>query len=720
MADEVIKIDVDFEANQASADKIANSFGDKIASSIDSALSKVNIRDKIGNVFADATDKAIRQIPGIKTLFDNEMARDVFLGKGIDSPGEYAEYQRSKGHYAPSNAIGRTARAVSEYLDAIKMTEIKSSPEYRKIEADLNAVSHWASDMSRTATVQERFFTYANTARYAAQKAMDTSLPLEERSIYAKLAQSNVQSMSNRSYVSGHITDIEESAGYRVMSEQMRNDPSWYMTESERISLNQAKGEPVDEERASKLYKRIARDSKYYRDQAMSLQDFIDARQGTTGLHGANADYYLKQAYDSRLYHQFMISNLRKSERGQAMSLQDFINARLGIGDKAQESLSADFRAQELEEASKKHIETLKKTTSALSGFGKALNTATDIGVAVMKSNWGIASDLNDPMRTRRATRQAQAQQYGGMAAQYGVGMLSTAGAMAATGVGLPIAAGLAILGGALTVGGNVAKFLGARNESRREAAEAYTTGVIGYESHRLLYGNNVNYSAGQLAQLTGYTSAQSVRNLDVTAASIKGAMAFGGLGEQQSWALSMMPNYWQSLMDPNATTEDRLAAYAVDMNNLPEGYQAYINQLLPGGDESLRAFVKSGAFGEFMGSTGVAKNLDASLGAYAGEVNALTPKLGIQSMTEAVDNFNRSAPTAFNTQWSALDKQLFSGGEVPAIVNQILESASSKIKESVDAISTKNISITFNHNGGSETKTYASVNLSKNQSFIQ
>lgn len=637
--DETVKVGIELEADESSVKK----FTDHVNSAI-----KQTVVGSISDSLSAGINAAVEKYD--RRYFNKFKESDDRFG-GFATPGDFASYLLESGKYAPSNATSLSTRRMLIDLVSNRGRNL-GDPEEMILKAEMNAASHAASDQIRLARVQGRYDTNIRTAQVALQVANAAKTP-EEYKAAMSIAASATQAIGNQSFVNAGIISSEEAVSNRMIATTMRKSVLPQDAE-DRLAEEQVAWER-EQRRAKELeYEtwwsgallerdRKEEESRRYKEISnaaipAAIEAFIDA--SSTGDRKRIAEFYKQQDILGK-YYQGVSRQVAAASRGEAMPLQQFIDATQGgTGQRA------EFAAYYGNMQAMAMAKVFEKVTKAAEGFGKVLTTTTNIASQIVKDEWGISSDLSDPFRTRRATRQRQAQQYGNMALNLGASLMASGNpyAMAAGGV-------IGLVGGAT-------QFLGARNEARREAMEKYTAHVMDFNTRRLLYGPNVNFTTAQTAGLSGYTSAESMLNLDTTAANLQGAMAFGAVGETQMMALSMMPNYWKTLMDPNASTRDRMEAYAQDMNALPQEYQAYINSILPGGDESLRAYSKTGAYQEAKFGYGTDDVIDRMLEQYGGQFEHLQIRKSMRSRQDVLENFYKDVPKLIENEYEALGER--------------------------------------------------------------
>lgn len=642
----------------------------KIPVELDADTKKLSaqIRGDIGEALATGLEEAIEStIP---------KALDVFKGLpkafgGFNGPGDFASYLLTEGRYAPSNAVSIAMRTGYNLLSNAGYAG--DSQDILMMRAGINAAAHNASDALRQARVAGRYDNFVDLYNTAVRTAENAKTP-EERRAALSLAASYRQSLANQSYITAGLVSPEEAVSSRMAASAIRRSLS-SKPEEDIIRQEQLAWETeqrrIKETDVSNLWFDMLAGKERNDQQILAWQE--EERRAKEAEDVRNNQIRTQQTAweaEQRRIKEIEMSNtwnslLGEQERYEATNLaqktaEDAKNEKIRAEQTAWDAEQRRIKEIEVsnewnrlldqrdkeEREKEKSVKNFKKLAESTADLTKAFVQGARVVTDVTVAEWGIASDMMDPLRTRRATRQQQAQKYGQMASGVGVGLLAS---------GNPYAM---LAGGALVVGGEVANFFGATNQARREAAEKYTGTLLDYNKRKLLYGN-VNYASAQAAQLAGYTSAETVMNLDSTGSMLRGAMAFGAVGEQQMMALSMMPNYWRALMDPNASTTERLEAYAQDMNSLPEDYQAYINSILPGGDESLRAYTKSASYGMMKQGYETDRTIDAFYDKDVMSYEYANTRLGKKSRREHFKNIYERSPSMLRQQLSAGEDEM-------------------------------------------------------------
>lgn len=219
-------------------------------------------------------------------------------------------------------------------------------------------------------------------------------------------------------------------------------------------------------------------------------------------------------------------------------------------------------------------------------------------------------ADTKTPYATRQQTILEWGQKYGNEAIVPG----AATGAVIGGALGGPVGAiaGTVLLGGTALL----TALKSTHKLDEKNIADAYRSRAIDMNRYYSLYGNNVEYNYAQAAGETGYTSMESVLGLSQTANMLPGAIAFGGVGEQQMMALSYFPNYWKGLME-GASNSELLERYRYDAEKMPNMYRQYLTSLLPGMTEDLRAYAMSDAFGQVNAQKEELRGYDATQRGY-------------------------------------------------------------------------------------------------------
>lgn len=226
------------------------------------------------------------------------------------------------------------------------------------------------------------------------------------------------------------------------------------------------------------------------------------------------------------------------------------------------------------------------------SQIGKFMATTGAIAKDFMAGRTRWLADTKTPYSTRRDVRQDWAIKYGQEAI--------IPGAIGGAAIGNAIVPGVgAVVGGIVGGGaGLVTTLVGQHNKDEKAISDSFQQKAIGWQKLKYLYGDNVDYNYMQWADNTGLVSSDSLVQMKQTANMIPGAMAFGAVGEEQMMALSMMPRYWNALMN-NASPMELAEAYRQDIEEKPGMYRQYITSILPGLSEEVRAFVGSQTYRE-------------------------------------------------------------------------------------------------------------------------
>lgn len=604
MAEDTIKIPVEIDANtEKLSAKLQSTIARDLALGVEQAISRI-------------LPKATQNFRGMPGLF-----------AGMEGPGQLARFLLSEGSYAPTNAVSLAMRNAYDVFS--KLGYDMSDPEMMKIKAYANAAAHHASDAKRQARVAGTYDNLIDLYNVAVRTAEYAATP-EERKAALTLAASYKQSLGNRSYVTSGLIDPEQSVANRMAAIAIRGGID--SIQEDRVHQEQlvweAEQRRVKEIEVSNMWNSLLGEQERYETESLAQKTAEDARNKK--IRGEQTAWEAEQ----RRIKEIEVSNTWNSLLGE------------------QERKQAVKAEQEAKAAKQ-----LRNFSEALVDAGKVVTVFGRTATEIMQGEWEISRDLIDPVRTRRAVRQQQAQKYGKAVSNFGSSVLAGS---AATGNVLGMVAG-----GVLVAGGEVANYLGSQYEQRRLTAETYAERTFDYNSRRMLYGPNINYNTALAAGMSGYTSADAVLNLDTTGTNLRGAMAFGAVSENQMMALSLMPNYWRTLMDPNSSTEDKLAAYASDINSLPEDYQAYINSILPGGDESLRAYTKSGVYGALQAGYATNAQGDALFQQYTAAWEAVQAQKAMQSRTKAIADYAGDTPKLLAHEYSAMN---MTTGNVPGL----------------------------------------------------
>lgn len=571
--------------------------------------------------------------------YRQSLANQSYVTSGLITPGEAVSNRMA------ASAIRRDINAKPEE-DAVHQEQLAWEAEQRRLKA-IEVSNTWNSLLGE----QERYEA-ANLAQKTAEDARNEKIRAEQ--LAWETGQRRIKE-----------TDVS-NLWFGMLSEKERNTQqilAWQeeerrAKETEDIRNNQIRAQQTAWETEQRLAKEVEMSNLWnsllggQERQALAGQAWRDRNKYSiisavssltnrgTGDRERFAAFYAQQDKEAKERAKERTASDKLYQQQQALAIKAAVDRLTDDGTGDRDRIRAFYQQQE---KTAKVFKALSESAADLTKvFVQGARAVTDVVV----SEWGITGDMMDPLRTRRATRQQQAQKYGQMASGIGVGLLAS---------GNPY---LMVAGGALTIGGEAANFLGARNQARREAAEKYTGTVLDYNKRKLLYGN-VNYASAQAAQLAGYTSAETVMNLDSTGSMLRGAMAFGAVGEQQMMALSMMPNYWRALMDPNASTTERLEAYAQDMNSLPADYQMYINSILPGGDESLRAYTKSASYGMMKQGYETDRTIDAFYDKDVLSYEYANTRLAKKSRREHFENIYEGSPTMLKQQLGAGEEEI-------------------------------------------------------------
>lgn len=153
-------------------------------------------------------------------------------------------------------------------------------------------------------------------------------------------------------------------------------------------------------------------------------------------------------------------------------------------------------------------------------------------------------------------------------------------------------------------VGGQVYSLGQQAKSGTLQQAMAYQNRAKDQLKNSFLYGPQTEYTYATTVENTGYASRSDILGMSQASAMMPGAMAFGGLSEQDIFALSWMPNYWNGLIN-GASTSELVQLYKDDLMNVPTEYRPYISSLLPGVNENVRAYAMSDSYGRVQPNAG-------------------------------------------------------------------------------------------------------------------
>lgn len=251
------------------------------------------------------------------------------------------------------------------------------------------------------------------------------------------------------------------------------------------------------------------------------------------------------------------------------------------------------------------------------SKVGRYMVAGGTIAADIMRGRASWLANTKTPYEERQETILKWGEKYG-MEAVIPSAMAGAA-AGAAVGSVVPIVGtGVGAVGGAILAGGTAlyTSLKSTHKLDEKHISDEYRKRAIDMSRYYSLYGNNVEYNYAQAAGETGYTSMENVLGLSQTANMLPGAIAFGGVGEQQMMALSYFPNYWKGLME-GASNSELLERYRYDAEKMPNTYRQYLTSLLPGMTEDLRAYAMSDAFGQVNAQREELRGYDATQRGY-------------------------------------------------------------------------------------------------------
>lgn len=321
---------------------------------------------------------------------------------------------------------------------------------------------------------------------------------------------------------------------------------------------------------------------------------------------------------------------------------------------------------------------SIQKTRKELNKFSIALGKAAIAGVnattAIMEGRTSWLANTIDPLGTRRDVMQGWAISAGDAAMGLGMAGLSSG------------VAPVMIAGGAVMAAGGLAKILGQHYKDEKKLEDVYGLKSAKAVNAYTLYGAKSGLGAAEMIGTTGAASEASVFGLNTTKAMLPGAMAMGGVSEQQYVALSHFPNYWNAIMS-GASPMEMLAAYRQDVQGLPPEMVPYLTSMLPGMSEELRGFATGPSFGTALASSGAMEAND--IAEYERSVSGANFIMNRQigSRLEATQNFLTQNPNG-----------LF--GEDVGIVGPVVEA----FREVAEKLALRPFNITINVDGEQKT----------------
>lgn len=270
--------------------------------------------------------------------------------------------------------------------------------------------------------------------------------------------------------------------------------------------------------------------------------------------------------------------------------------------------------------------------------IGGFISAGTGIARDIMKGRGAWLANTKTPYEQRQETILGWGEKYGAEAIGGGAAIGAAIGTAILPGIGT-------IIGGA--IGGGVPALVSLKSTHKlneKHISDEFRARAIDMSAYFNLYGNRAEYNYAQMAGQTGYTSMESVMGLTQAADMFPGALAFGAASEQQMMALSYFPNYWKGIME-GASTSELLERYRYDAERTPKIYRQYLTSLLPGMDESLRAYAMSDAFNQVGAERGTLRGYDENQRRYIPDLERTQVWRAGQNVRKVNENMNEQIP---------------------------------------------------------------------------
>lgn len=230
--------------------------------------------------------------------------------------------------------------------------------------------------------------------------------------------------------------------------------------------------------------------------------------------------------------------------------------------------------------------------------------------------------------------------------------------------VGIAVGAGL---------GGPLGGLPGKYNEAETKARQQTMTEAVQRVFNRTMYGaGGYSTSYARAVGIQGLASEQDVAGMAGNAATLRGRMMLGQVGEQEMYYYSMLPNYFAALL-AGVTGPELAELYKSDLDSIADpSLRMVIGTAVGGGSTGMYAYTQSPLFDSMHSASGLATAADRTNDYLAEGVVSGAPRRAAFTLTKELRGFadisRDNDPFVYNEEYDQItDKRL---GAIKNVLN--------------------------------------------------